>query len=366
MKARLWGSLVLIAVVMVAGGYAWFVHGSQATSEEESAAAHEADSAQTPVATVKVDSIKQGTLNEEITVYGVIVPAAGAVRTITVPYESRVRRILVAEGQQVGRGDPLLEIEPSAETQLQSQQARNEYESAQKALQYMQQRLDLQLATNDQLLTAKQAVEQARAKLESMRARGSESPHLIRADAGSLISKISIQAGAIVPAGNSMIEVVVQNRLAARLGIEPEDSGKVKPGQEVSLARLNAPGARAVVVKIRKLSDSANATSHLVDGFVDLPSSSGFLLNEYVAGKITVASAKGLLVPRSAVLPERDHYVLFTVKAGRAEQHTVQVGMENENEVAVNGKDLYAGEPVVTLGNYELKDGMAVKADPSR
>src|SRR5512140_2413554 len=137
MKPRLWGFLILIAVVILAGGYAWFVHGSQATSDEESAAVHKADSAPAPVATVKVDSIKEGMVKEAITVYGVIVPAAGAVRTVTVPYESRVRRVLVAEGQHVAKGEPLLEIEPSAETQLQTQQARNEYESAQKALQYM-------------------------------------------------------------------------------------------------------------------------------------------------------------------------------------------------------------------------------------
>ncbi len=129
---------------------------------------------------------------------------------------------------------------------------------------------------------------------------------------------------------------------------------------------MNAPGARHIAAKLRKLSDAANPTSHLVDGFVDVPSSSGFLLNEYVAGKITVDSTEGLLVPRSAVLPQEDHYVLFTVKAGRAEQHRVQLGMQTDKEVAVNGKDLHAGEPVVTLGNYELKDGMAVKAEPSR
>jgi RND family efflux transporter MFP subunit len=366
MKAALWGVLILIAAVILVGGYGWFVQGDQSTSDQEDAAGREAQLAQEAVATVKIDSIKQGTLAQEITIYGSIVPAAGAVRTITVPYESRVRRTLVAEGQQVAPGDPLLEIEPSAETQLQLEQARNEYDSAQKALHYMQQRVDLQLATNDQFLTTQQAAEQARAKLESLRARGSETPHLIRADRGSSISKVAIQPGAIVPAGNPMIELVVQNRLAARLGIEPRYSGKLKPGQEVSLARLNAAESRVVSGKIRNLSDSANATSHLVDVFVDLPSSASFLLNEYVAGKVTAASVEALLVPRSAVLPEQDHYVLFTVKEGRARERAVQVVMENEKEAAVNGTDLHPGEAVVTLGNYELKDGMPVKVDSSR
>ena len=73
-----------------------------------------------------------------------------------------------------------------------------------------------------------------------------------------------------------------------------------------------------------------------------------------------------MIVPRSAVLPEEDHYILFTIKDGRAQEHTVRVGLENEKDVEVIANDLQAGEPVVTLGNYELKDGMAVKVDESR
>jgi membrane fusion protein, multidrug efflux system len=228
----------------------------------------------------------------------------------------------------------------------------------------MQQRFDLKLTTNDQLLQTKQALEQAQTKLESLRRRGSESPQSINADAASLISKVSAQDGAIVPAGNAMIEMVAQNRLDARLGIEPADSAKVKAEQEVSLARVNAPG-KTILGRVRKLSQATNATSHLVDVFVDLPSSSGLLLNESVVGKIPIASAQGLIVPRSAVLPQEGHYVLFTVKDGHAQEHSVEVPLQNEREAEVNGKDLQAGQSVVTLGNYELKDGMAVKVNPA-
>jgi len=337
MRRRFWGSLIVIAVAVLAGGYWWFSQGAQLTSQDADKAAGQAESAQGPVAPVEVAPIKEGTIAEEITVYGTIVPAAGAVQAITVPFESRVRRILVTEGQQVLRGDPLLEIEPSAETNLQTQQARNEYQSAQKARQYMQQRFDLKLATNDQLLQAQQALEQAQAKLESLRRRGSEGAQTIRADAASLVSKVAIQEAAIVPAGNAMIEMVAQNRLQARLGIDPADSSKVKAGQEVSLARINVPGTHVVIGRIRKLSRAANATSHLIDGFVDLPSSSGFLLNEYVAGRISVASAQGLVVPRSAVLPEADRYVLFTVKGGRA-QESIHDGQEESQEALTRGR----------------------------
>ena len=366
MKRRSWVSLTVTTFLILAGGYWWFSLGGPLAARDQDTAAGESESIEGPVATVQVTPIKQGTIAEEITVYGTIVPAAGAVQTITVPFESRVRRIFVTEGQQVSRGDALLEIEPSPETNLQTQQARNDYQSAQKQLQYMQQRFDLKLATNDQLLQAQQGLEQAQAKLESLRRRGSEGSQTIHADTASLVSKVAVQEGAIVSAGSAMIEMVAQNRLQARLGIEPLDSSRVKAGQIVSLARINVPGTQTVVGRIRKLSRAADPTTHLIDSFVDLPSSSGFLLNEYVAGKISVAAAPGLVVPRSAVLPKADHYVLFTVKAGRAQEHTVQVRLANEREVEVIGNDLLAEEPVVTLGNYELKDGMAVKVDPSR
>ena len=363
MKRKLLAALILIMVGVFAGGYWWRSQSSQPDSDSD--AAGQAEPAQTPVASVQVEPIQEGALAQEIAVYGTIVPAAGATQTITVPYESRIRRILVSENQQVARGDPLLEVAPSPETRLQTQQARNDYDTAQKALQFMQQRFELKLATNDQLLQAKQAVEQARAKLESMRRRGSDAPRTLNAEAPSVVSKVSVQAGAIVPAGNAMIELVMQNRLEARLGIQPVDRNKVKAGQKVSLARVNEPGG-VVVGKIRKLSQAANATSHLIDAFVEFPSSAGFLLNEYVAGRIVLASVHGLIVPRSAILPEGDHQVLFTVKAGHARIHPVQILTESANRVQIGGKDLQAGEPVVTLGNYELKDGMAVKVDRSR
>ena len=355
----------LAIVTLFAGGYWWFTDGGQKTVDDESATG-KTETEQGPVAAVKVAPIKNGALAEEIAIYGTVVPAAGAVQIFSVPFESRIRRIFVTEAQQVSAGDTVLEIEPSPDTALQTEQARNEYESAKKALEYMQQRFDLKLATNDQVLQTKQALEQAQAKLESLRRRGSEGPRTIRADVAGVVAKVSAQEGAIIAAGAPMIEMVAQNRLEARLGIEPGYIDRVKPGQEVSLVRVNGTESNKIVGHIRKVSRAADPGTRMVQVFTDLPDSSHFLLNEYVMGKIIVASAQGLLVPRSAVLPEGDHYVLFTVKDGHAREHTVRVGLENGKDAEVAAKELQPGESVVTLGNYELKDGMAVKTDGLR
>jgi membrane fusion protein, multidrug efflux system len=162
-----------------------------------------------------------------------------------------------------------------------------------------------------------------------------------------------------------MLEMIPQNRLEVRLGVEPQYIEKIKPGQEVSLARVNG-AENKLPVRIRKISGAADPATRLIQVFGDLPSSSTFLLGEYVLGKIAVASVRGLIVPRSAVLPSEDHYVLFTVKDGRVQKHTVDVGLENEKDAEVVARGLQAGEQVVTLGNYELKDGMAVKIADAR
>ena len=342
------------------------VSSSEQSHAEDAGSISRAGSSSEVEAPVKVAPIRQGAVTEEITVYGTVVPAAGAVQTVSVPFESRVRRILVSESQRVSQGDLLLEIEPSADAMLQADLARNEFESTQKALDFLQQRFDLKLATNDQLLQGKQALEQAGEKLESLRRRGLEAIRTVHADVRGLVSKVSAQEGAIVPAGTSMVELVAQNRLEVRLGIEPENIDKVKLGQEVLLARVNAPGAKTISGRIGKIARAADATTRLVQIFAEPPANSNFLLGEYVLGKIAIASARGLIVPRSAVLPEEDHFILFTTKDGRAQEHTVRVGLQDRKEMEVMGEDLRPGELVVTLGNYELKDGMAVKVDASR
>ncbi len=181
-----------------------------------------------------------------------------------------------------------------------------------------------------------------------------------------MISKVAVQEGAIVPAGNSLLEMVAQNRIEARLGVEPGLIDEIKQGQEVALGRVNGGGSEKMSGRIRKISRAADAATRLVQVSVELPSSSEFLLGEYVAGKITVTSADGLVVPRSAVLPEEDHYVLFTVNNNRAKEHIVRIALQNDRDVEVIAPDLHAGDAAVTLGNYELKDGMSVSVDKSR
>jgi membrane fusion protein (multidrug efflux system) len=203
-------------------------------------------------------------------------------------------------------------------------------------------------------------------RLQSLQKRGIDGNTKLRADAPGLSSKVYVQPGAIVPAGDPLIDLVSEDRLEARLEVEPEDIGYVRSGQSVSISYANVPTSHEVTGKIRKISRAVDPGTRLVDVFVFLPRSASFLLGEYVVGRITVASSRGWVVPRSGVLPADGRYMLYTVENGHAIRHIVHVGLENDEEIEVLGQDLRLNQEVVVLGNHELTEGMAVEVVTSK
>ncbi len=360
MNRRLLIILVIAAAVAV-GAYLlisgrWRIEGNPGAAAEEGG----------PVASVEVAPATIGTVTEEVEAYGTVVPAPGAVQVLSVPFESRARRIMVSGGQKISSGEVLLSIEPSPDTYLKLEEARNAFRLAREGLKQMRRRIALKLATNDQLLKSRQSFEEARLRIESMKKQGIDGLRAVRADTAGLVSKVNVQEGSIVPAGAPLVEIVARNRLEALIGIEPEDIKSIRAGGAVSLSHVNVETRLEAAGRIRKISSAVNPATRLVDVFVSLPSSQDFLLGEYIRGKMAIARAEGLMVPMAAVLPEGGRYVLFTVKKNRAVKRYVEPSLSNRKNVVVTGGGIRPGDRVVVLGNYELKDGMAVKVTTAR
>jgi len=101
----------------------------------------------------------------------------------------------------------------------------------------------------------------------------------------------------------------------------------------------------------------------MVDVFVIPQTGANLLLNQYVETNIIIGSDEGFLVPRSAVLPEDNNYVLYTVEKERAVKHIVNIGLKNSEQVEVISDQLQQGQQVVVAGNYELENDMAVNVE---
>ena len=318
------------------------------------------------VAKIGVTTLHRDQITETIAAYGTVVAAPGETETFSVPFECRVRKVLVTAGLAIAQDTALLEIEPSPDTALQLAEARSEQDSAGNALQLVEQRVAMKLATRQDLLQAQQRLHDAQLRLTSLKDRGIDGTRTIRATASGVVSRIAVQPGAIVPAGMALVETIGQDQITVRIGVEDEDVVHLEPGQVVHILPVNAADGRAVDGQIHLITHQVNPQTRLVDVFVSSAAGARLLLNEYVEARIAIAAHDALVVPRAAVLPEDGQYVLYTVADGRAVRHVVTIGVENATEMEVAGDGLQEGQAVVVVGNSELNDGMAVATEPAR
>ena len=342
-----------IVVVLIVCAIAWIGQRFGVGKEEKKAG---------PVAQVQVAKVQRKTVTEKVIAYGSVVAQPGKTHSVSIAFETRVRHVLVAPGQFVRENDPLIEIELSPAAQVQFQQAKNAAEAAQKELKQTQERFNLKLATNQDLSAAEKTARDAETQLTALQRAGAGGDNRVHSDVAGVIAKVNAQDGQIVPPGNPVVEIVAENDIEVKLGVEAEDLSAAQEGAPVTIIPLNDPTAPKVEGTIRLVTRRIDPATRLVDVYVTLPAGTKLFLDGYVRGEIQRTEKNALAVPRSAVLPnESREFEIFTVENNHAIRHTVKIGAENPNEIQVIANDLHEGDPVVTLGNYELEDGMAVE-----
>src|SRR5438876_4140850 len=348
MKKRI---IITAIVILIVAGLAYLVQRFRSGKEKKAAG---------PVAQVQVAKEERKTITEKVIVYGSVVAQPGKTHSVSVAFETRVRHILVAPGQFVQENDPLTEIELSPAAQLQFQQAKNAAEAARKELKQTQERFNLKLATNQELSAAEKTARDAEAQLTTLQRAGAGGDNRIRSDMAGVVAKVNAQDGQIVPPGGPLVEIVAENEIEVKLGVEAEDLSAAQEGAPITIVPVNDPNAAKVEGSIRLVTRRIDPTTRLVDVYVALPEGTKLLLDGYVRGEIQRTEKDALVVPRSAVLPNESHeFEVFSVANNRAVKHTVKIGAENPNEIQVIADDLHPGDPIVTVGNYELEEGMA-------
>jgi RND family efflux transporter MFP subunit len=339
-------SLFLVPVLLIA---------CNAEPPQESAAAEIL-----PVASVQTQKLHYADMGATLMAYGSVVPLSNTIQTLTVPYASRIDNIYVANGQSVKHGDKLLALQPSEDALLAVKQAQQDLVAIKAEHHLLQQRVTLKLATQHDVVVSQLRVDQAKALVQDLSARGAMKPHTFSAAQSGVISTVTVQEGQRIAAGSPLLQWVAQNQLGVSLGVEADNFAQLHTGQPVSLIPVNRPKSAPIDGRIDLINQQIDPVSHLLTVLVKPAANATLLLNEAVQGEITLATQQALVVPRPALLPDGDAYSLFTVVAGRAVKHSVQKGLENSTTVEVIDPTLKVDDTIVVLGNYELQDGMAV------
>jgi membrane fusion protein (multidrug efflux system) len=320
-----------------------------------------------PQAQVQIKPLAEHTLKETVLAYGRVQPDPEHISSISLPQAGMIDRLLVRLGERVTADQELLELDTAPKVTMDYQQAKAAVDYARNKLDQTEHLFSQQLATRDEVSIADRDLKDAEARLDALRNLGSQKKQvIIRAPFAGIITQLKVSQGQRVQADTEAMLVASGNTLIVPLGVEPEEARRIKPGMPVVLESL-FEATWHVEVEVTKVLAMVNPTTRLVEVLTRVPASKSapLVIGNRIKGTITLRHETTLAVSRSAVLTDAEGPYLFVVREDRACRVNVATGIEEGDLVAVQGP-LKVGEPVVFAGNYELKDGMAVKVEGSR
>ncbi len=321
--------------------------------------------AETPSVLVETAPVQEKTVSETLTAFGVLDPDPDQVLSLSLPHAGLINRVWVRLGQRVTSGDALLELITAPDARMQYLQARSAVDYGRRELDRQQRLLDEQLATKSQVDAAQKNLQDARATLDALQQRGMGiAEETLRAPMDGIVTRLDVSQGQRVQADTTAMLIAAEQRLIARLGVEPEDLGAVRPGTPVTITSVFVPDIK-VESSVREVHAMIDPDTHLVEVLAPIPAQDidHMVLGSRILGRIHLASHTALVVPRSAVLGDAPDAYLYVVKDGKARRVPVQIGVDTDDLLEVSGA-LSAADSVVVTGNYELNDGMAVRESP--
>jgi membrane fusion protein (multidrug efflux system) len=315
--------------------------------------------AESPSVEVETVMLKQQQMAETVSGYGVVSPDTAALQSISLPRSGQIVALLVSPGQVVKKGAPLLEFATGADAALGYLQARHAVEFASSEVTRTEQLLNTQLATQSQLAAARKNLEDAQAALRAQETIGAgRTLERVKAPFDGVVMSLQAGQGERLAAGAPALQMARAGGQRVVLGVEPDEVARVRPGMAVRVSPVFDPG-REVAGRVTQVFGMINPQTQFVDVLVNVPDG-GLMPGTRVRAEIQLNLQSEWVVPRSALLRDTEGAYVFQVRDGKARRVAVQAGLEQHGLIAVKGA-LDASEPVVSLGNYELQDGMGVR-----
>ncbi|WP_233830304.1 efflux RND transporter periplasmic adaptor subunit [Paraburkholderia sp. ZP32-5] len=328
-----------------------------------------------PSVAVQTVPAARATIAQPVRGFGIVAASVSNVTTVNLPYVARITEMRVQAGETVRRGAPLFVVQADPAAVLGASEARSALTLAQGELARTQSLYDKGLATQSQLAGARKAADDAREALAAQTRTGIASGNkTVTAPFDGVVLQLSAAQGDQVQAGAAILQLASTNardasdaraaRANVMLGVEPADAAAIHPGDTVTLRGLSAALAKTTLEgRVVFVGAAIDPSSQLVDIGANLPlASSAFIPGTRVAADVATHPGMHWIVPRAAVLKDGDHAYVFQVTSrNTARRVAVTIAVENGARYGVDGPlDPLLG--VVVSGNYELKDGIAVRA----
>ena len=336
-KQILIGSVMV--VVLGLGIYALVKSHSPASDSDEGAAAENVPS----VVTVQLGALKRMTLHRYVTGYGTVEaapatadhPAAGA--QLAAPGAGVVARVNVVPGQQVEKGDVLVELNSGTAT-----------------FAYAQAEAERQKKLFAQQNTSLKNLQDAEAQLATLQ---------VAAPVAGTVTRLAVKPGEAVDVNLPVAEVIDLSRLAISSEIPAEAAADLKIGEEVQISGtgfqpVNGQDAHSPTATVSFVSKAVDAKNGTIQTWVLLPADSRLRPGQFVQLKIITAVHTNCLaaLAESVVTDESGKSVIALVNGDEATRTPVQTGLREDGWVEIEGAGLKEGDSVVTIGAYGLPE----------
>jgi RND family efflux transporter MFP subunit len=300
--------------------------------------------------------------------------------TVQPQIDGQITRILVAAGDRVAQGAPLMQIDARRQqAAVSSQQA--ELAAAEAAVSYARQ----QQQRNDELYAAgaisKAQLEQtetaqrtADANLKALQAQVQQQEVQLRffsitAPTAGIVGDVPVRVGSQVTTQTLLTTIDQNDTLEVNVSVPIEHASALKLGLPLQVWSSDG-GQRIATTRISFVSPHADeqTQSVLVKGLVK--NADGALrAAQYVRARIVWKTADGLAMPVTAVLRVNGQFFAFVAEPGAAgvltaKQRAIKVGaIAGDNYRVLDG--IKPGERIVVSGAQKLADGAPIQDTPA-
>ena len=267
--------------------------------------------------------------------------------------------VLAQEGDAVREGQVLARLDQE-DARLALAEAEAHYENIQREHARTAELAKHGGATDQELESQRYQIELRTIALD--RARQQLDDTEVRSPLAGIVGERAVEEGATISANTRLFHVLDPDPLLAVIHIPESGRRNLSVGQAVAVQAAGDVQAAGEITRISPVVDAESGTVKVTVELDDSQAPGALLPGTFVTVQVpTETRPNALVVPKRAILLERDQNIVYRVQEGAAVRTPVVVGLSAHDLVEITG-GLSMGDVVVTVGQESLRDGAAVRA----
>jgi membrane fusion protein (multidrug efflux system) len=276
---------------------------------------------------------------------------------VTSKVSNVVTAVRFAEGQQLRKGDVLVELDGA--------QARADLAVAQAALTESTAQLKRSRELYQTKVLSDQQIEQIEAthaanlaRVAAARSRVDDT--VIRAPFDGRVGLRRVSVGSLVEPGTVITTLDDTRRIKLDFTVPETVLASMRPGLDLQATSIAYPG-QTFAGRVASVDSRVDPQTRSVTVRATLPNERGLLKpGMFLTVKLAHGEADVLVIPEESLVPEQGDVYVYVVRDGTASKRKVRTGQRQVGTVQVVA-GLEPGEFVVTEGTQKLRDGASVE-----